>query len=122
MKTLELSSFENWFTAETVPHVPYEKTFEQAEWEPFCVLHTSGSTGLPKPVVVRNVRLPSPLFSKQLLTIKRKGMLAISDAYHTIPDWKTYTHWIPAWTQIAKRHFVPVNFLPIQSHNQSLTI
>ena len=30
---------------------PYNWTFESAEHEPFIVLHTSGSTGLPKPIV-----------------------------------------------------------------------
>ncbi|KAL8881551.1 MAG: hypothetical protein Q9198_001262 [Flavoplaca austrocitrina] len=29
---------------------PYTKTFDEAIQEPFCLLHTSGSTGLPKPV------------------------------------------------------------------------
>lgn len=30
---------------------PYEKTYDEARPEPFCVLHTSGSTGIPKPVI-----------------------------------------------------------------------
>ncbi|KAL9018038.1 MAG: hypothetical protein Q9185_004640 [Variospora sp. 1 TL-2023] len=29
---------------------PYEKTFDEAIQDPFCLLHTSGSTGPPKPV------------------------------------------------------------------------
>lgn len=33
----------------SVPY-PFPKTFEQAENDPFLVLHTSGTTGLPKPV------------------------------------------------------------------------
>lgn len=33
------------------PHFPYEKSFEQARGEPLVVLHTSGTTGLPKPVI-----------------------------------------------------------------------
>ncbi|KAB5533376.1 hypothetical protein GE09DRAFT_1250624 [Coniochaeta sp. 2T2.1] len=36
-----------------VPDFPYNKTFEEAEWDPFVVQHTSGSTGFPQPVVVR---------------------------------------------------------------------
>ena len=35
-----------------VPHYPFEKTFAEAQQDPFIVLHTSGSTGLPKLVVV----------------------------------------------------------------------
>ncbi|KAL5314376.1 hypothetical protein ACEPPN_018802 [Leptodophora sp. 'Broadleaf-Isolate-01'] len=37
-----------------VKHYPYTRTFEEAKDEPFTVLHTSGSTGLPKPVVLRH--------------------------------------------------------------------
>jgi acyl-coenzyme A synthetase/AMP-(fatty) acid ligase len=35
-----------------VPNYPYEKTFEQAKADGYLILHTSGSTGLPKPVVI----------------------------------------------------------------------
>lgn len=30
-----------------VPHYPYEKTFEEAEHDPYLILHTSGTTGHP---------------------------------------------------------------------------
>ena len=33
------------------PHYPYNKSFEKARHEPLLAFHTSGSTGLPKPVV-----------------------------------------------------------------------
>ncbi|CAG8951052.1 hypothetical protein HYFRA_00006450, partial [Hymenoscyphus fraxineus] len=32
------------------PQYPYEKSFEQAKFDPLIVFHTSGSTGVPKPV------------------------------------------------------------------------
>ena len=32
----------------------YEKTFEQARLDPYLTLHTSGSTGLPKPIVMNH--------------------------------------------------------------------
>ncbi|KAI1175675.1 nonribosomal peptide synthetase [Nemania sp. FL0916] len=90
MKSYEVGSLNSWFSVTEVPHVPYVRTFEQAEWEPLCILHTSGSTGLPKPI-----------FAVQ-------GMLAISDAYHNYREWNGYTHWVPAWTDIAKRHYLPM--------------
>ena len=33
-------------------HYPYPKTFAEARDDPFVALHTSGSTGLPKPLVI----------------------------------------------------------------------
>lgn len=33
------------------PHYPYEKSFEEARNEPLVALHTSGTTGLPKPII-----------------------------------------------------------------------
>ena len=33
------------------PHYPYDKSFEKAKNEPILAFHTSGSTGLPKPVI-----------------------------------------------------------------------
>lgn len=38
-------------TEKSHPHFPFEKTFENAKDEPFVVLHTSGTTELPKPIV-----------------------------------------------------------------------
>jgi acyl-CoA synthetase (AMP-forming)/AMP-acid ligase II len=50
-----------------VPIYAYMKTFDEARQDPFVVLHTSGSTGLPKPIVVPN------------------GSLATVDAHHLLP-------------------------------------
>ncbi|RGP80578.1 hypothetical protein FLONG3_1317 [Fusarium longipes] len=49
------------FTIESVDHLlnvtsspyPYDKSIDQSRWDPLVVLHTSGSTGIPKPIVVR---------------------------------------------------------------------
>lgn len=37
--------------AKVHPAYPYEKSFEQARTDPLVVLHTSGTTGLPKPII-----------------------------------------------------------------------
>lgn len=73
---------DKWFPQETVEPYPYNKTFEEAEWEPLLVLHTSGSTGFPKPVVCVH------------------GMLAIGDKYHNLDPWEGRTFWCE---EVARR-------------------
>ncbi|KAJ3533667.1 hypothetical protein NM208_g7881 [Fusarium decemcellulare] len=50
MKVLHLPEVDELLDAETAEPYPYIKTFDEASQDPFCVLHTSGSTGLPKPI------------------------------------------------------------------------
>ncbi|KAK2603194.1 hypothetical protein N8I77_009668 [Diaporthe amygdali] len=37
--------------AQTYPPFSYDKPFEAARWDPLVVIHTSGSTGIPKPLI-----------------------------------------------------------------------
>ena len=50
MTTLELPSLDELLDAETTEPFPFIKTFEEAVHEPFCITHTSGTTGVPKPI------------------------------------------------------------------------
>ncbi|KAK5994515.1 Non-canonical non-ribosomal peptide synthetase FUB8 [Cladobotryum mycophilum] len=43
---------EVWLRSVTEPF-PYIRAWEQGRWDPLVVLHTSGSTGIPKPVFIR---------------------------------------------------------------------
>ncbi|KAH8652129.1 hypothetical protein BX600DRAFT_386479 [Xylariales sp. PMI_506] len=89
MKAIEVDSLESWLVGHDVPHVPYTKTFEEAEWDPVVVLHTSGSTGIPKPVIVR------------------VGMLSAGDAMHNLPDCQGTSFLLKAWAERSKRQFNP---------------
>ncbi|KAK3936324.1 hypothetical protein QBC46DRAFT_452805 [Diplogelasinospora grovesii] len=89
MRAIMVSSMDAWFPEEVEPF-PYNKTFEEGEWDPLLVLHTSGSTGFPKPIVAR------------------QGMLAIADKYHNLPKWKGRTIWVAGMAQRSKRFFVPM--------------
>jgi len=50
LRVLEVPSLQELLNT-TYPHYPYNKTFLEAKNEPLVVLHTSGTTGFPKPVI-----------------------------------------------------------------------
>lgn len=50
MKHAIIPELDDLLKAAPVNHYPYEKTFEEAAKEPYLILHTSGSTGMPKPI------------------------------------------------------------------------
>jgi long-subunit acyl-CoA synthetase (AMP-forming) len=50
MKVLELPGVDELLDAESTKPFIYDKTFDEAVNDPFCILHTSGTTGVPKPI------------------------------------------------------------------------
>lgn len=60
MRVLEIPGMQHWLEDGLDKPYPYSKTFEEASSEPFVVLHTSGSTGMLKPIVQTHKTL-SPL-------------------------------------------------------------
>ncbi|KAI3319504.1 nonribosomal peptide synthetase [Xylariaceae sp. AK1471] len=90
MQAVETGPIESWFPEEEIAPFPYNKTFDEAEWDPLCVLHTSGSTGIPKPIVVR------------------QGMMAIGDRYRRMPDWEGRNIFLRGFSDNSKRTFVPM--------------
>ncbi|KAG9241248.1 hypothetical protein BJ878DRAFT_241170 [Calycina marina] len=50
MMVLELPTLEDLLDAETTEPFPFHKTFLEAVNEPFLITHTSGTTGVPKPI------------------------------------------------------------------------
>lgn len=89
MQAIEVGDIEAWFPEQEVEPFPYEKTFEEAEWEPAAVLHTSGSTALPKPIVLTH------------------GLLAINDVFRDTPDFNGAVPWMKGYA-VARRHLVPM--------------
>lgn len=53
MKTATVPKLEELLENTPAPMYPYTKNFEQARNDPCLVLHTTGSTGLPKPITWR---------------------------------------------------------------------
>ncbi|KPM43755.1 hypothetical protein AK830_g2733 [Neonectria ditissima] len=71
--------------AETSPPFPYNRTFEEARWDPAFTLHTSGSTGIPKPIVVK------------------QGNFIIADALRDLPELHGGRYQSRAWADRAER-------------------
>ncbi|KAK4212615.1 hypothetical protein QBC37DRAFT_424658 [Rhypophila decipiens] len=92
MRAIVALPFDDWFYADKVEPFPYNKTFEQAEWDPLLLLHTSGTTGLPKPIVAK------------------QGMMAIGDKFHdkSIGEWNGYKYMIAEMPRKSKRMFLPM--------------
>ncbi|ROW06826.1 hypothetical protein VMCG_04095 [Cytospora schulzeri] len=47
-------SLEWCLSADGTPDYPYEKTWEEAKYEDILIIHTSGTTGMPKPIFTNN--------------------------------------------------------------------
>jgi acyl-coenzyme A synthetase/AMP-(fatty) acid ligase len=54
MKHIIVSELSELLNSTPAPEYPFRKTFEEAKDDPFLILHTSGSTGLPKPITYPN--------------------------------------------------------------------
>lgn len=54
MKVLNVPELDELLDAEATEPYAYDKAFDEAIHDPFCLLHTSGSTGLPKPIAWSN--------------------------------------------------------------------
>lgn len=89
MDVLEVEDLESILAQPEVPTIPYTKTQAEAEWDPFVVLHTSGSTGLPKPIVVKH------------------GSVAMTDTLRQLPPWNGTVPTGQAMDARTKRHFSP---------------
>ena len=52
MHHFNVEGLKEFLRGDFIKHYEYKKTFEEAAHDPFIVVHTSGSTGLPKPIIL----------------------------------------------------------------------
>ncbi|KAI4251885.1 MAG: hypothetical protein LQ352_004591 [Teloschistes flavicans] len=79
---LVLESLSELLSKPNTSSYSYTKTYEEADHDPFVIIHTSGSTGLPKPVTIYH------------------GGLAIVDRQHNLPP---YNGQVPKVQVFGKR-------------------
>jgi len=89
LDSVQVGSVEEWLAEGEVEPLPYQKTWDEARWDPLVVLHTSGSTGIPRPIVVR------------------QGMLSIDDASHELPEMHGTRFFTKEATNRARRLLLP---------------
>lgn len=70
LKVIPAPNLQDLLGNEDVPYFPYDKQFEEVKDDPCIVLHTSGTTSLPKPITLSH------------------GQLAVFDAQWKIPPLK----------------------------------
>ncbi|PYH46069.1 acetyl-CoA synthetase-like protein [Aspergillus saccharolyticus JOP 1030-1] len=87
MKRVAAAAWKEWVYTEVAPF-PYNKSFDEAEWDPFVVLHTSGSTGLPKPVIIN------------------QGMLALNDLHRYVPEYEGNLPWLAHWAKFPNTRYL----------------
>jgi acyl-coenzyme A synthetase/AMP-(fatty) acid ligase len=74
-------SFREMLVGDEPRKYPFERPWEEAMSDPFVVLHTSGSTGLPKPIIVRH------------------AWPAVIDRWGIMPHFDGYTPAFLAWSK-----------------------
>ena len=52
MRHFRIEGLREFLGGDFSEHYDYNKTFEEAAQDPFIIVHTSGSTGLPKPIIL----------------------------------------------------------------------
>ncbi|KAJ4147015.1 hypothetical protein LMH87_001568 [Akanthomyces muscarius] len=72
------------------PIHPYNETFESAEFDPVVIMHTSGSTGIPKPI-----------YCKQ-------GLFTSADNYHNFLEYEGSTFVMEAMATCSKNTYCPL--------------
>lgn len=93
MSTFELPSIEHFLASKPAPY-PFTKTFESSRYEPLVCLHTSGTTGFPKPVIwthdwasslARGHYIPAPVGYERLDDIllgSQRRIMALFPPFH----------------------------------------
>lgn len=102
MRTGIVPPLEELLDMSPVKTYPYEKTFEDAHMDPCLVLHTTGSTGLPKPITWK------------------VGILSTYEAWRTVPHVNGYVPTTEIYQQ-SKRAYTSMPLFHTSGLNAGIT-
>ena len=102
MRTGIVPQLEDLLDEEPVEIYPYTKTFEEARMDPCLVLHTTGSTGLPKPITWK------------------VGILSTYEAWRTLPPVDGYVPTTEIYQQ-SKRAYTSMPLFHTSGLNAGIT-
>ena len=102
MRTGIVPQLENLLDEHPIEIYPYTKTFEEAHMDPCLVLHTTGSTGLPKPITWK------------------VGILSTYEAWRTIPSVDGYVPTTEIY-QLSKRAYTSMPLFHTSGLNAGIT-
>lgn len=86
-KHVVIPELDDLLEAEKVPHWPYTKTYEEAKHDPYLVLHTSGTTGMPVSLLENVTRVrPSLTFPSQRTVVWNHRIMATQDYQLLLDD------------------------------------
>lgn len=86
---MEMLSLEAVFDDAPAPVHPYNETFESAEFDPVIIMHTSGSTGIPKPIYCN------------------QGLFCSTDNYHNFLEYQGLKFVIDAMATCSRNTYCP---------------
>jgi acyl-CoA synthetase (AMP-forming)/AMP-acid ligase II len=90
-----------WIQSGAVPEYPFSKTYKDLAEETFIILHTSGSTGLPKPIPIKH------------------NLWMVQDNFNDVPKAAGREIWLDRWTP-GLRSFLA--FPPFHVRTQSPSV
>ncbi|MBE3049560.1 AMP-binding protein, partial [Candidatus Bathyarchaeota archaeon] len=102
MRAFRVPELADFLRVTPVKTYPYSKTFQEAHMDPCLVLHTTGSTGLPKPITWKN------------------GNLSTYEAWRTIPSVEGYVPTTVIY-QEAKRAYTSMPLFHTSGLNAGIT-
>jgi thioester reductase-like protein len=98
-------------------HYPYEKTYEEAKWDPILILHSSGSTGAPRPIEMNHATFAVGDNDRNLPTVEGRV-----NQNWSLWDFPNKEHFFSPFPAFHLAGFSSMVMLPIYYSNATLVM